>query len=119
MSAFDIEPVALPGADVRLLLRALDLPSAIARPLVARVVGGARGGKAPSLLLHARSRPAPSEVDWLNGGVARAGAMAGIPTPVNTKLTKLVNEILTGTSRRAWFHRRPDRLVAEMSGSSV
>ena len=69
--------VALPGADVRLLDLATRLPAAIARPILSRVVGGARGGKAPSLLLTAQSGAERSEVEWLNGAVARAATDLG------------------------------------------
>src|SRR3954465_11876753 len=77
---------ALPGADVRLLEMASRLPNALARPILARVVGGARGGKSPSLLLTAESGSDRSEVEWLNGAVARAAADLGGVATVNERL---------------------------------
>ena len=105
--------VALPGADVRLLDLATRLPSFIARPVLTRVVGGARGGKGPSLLVTAQSGATRSEVEWLNGAVARAATDLGGSAAVNRRLAELVGEVLTDPDRRAWFDGRVDRLAAE------
>jgi 2-dehydropantoate 2-reductase len=106
--------VALPGADVRLLDLATRVPSIVARPILTRVVGDARGGKGPSLLLTARSGAKQSEVDWLNGAVARAAADLGGSAPVNRRLSELVAEVLIDPDRRAWFDGRVDRLATEV-----
>ena len=90
MHALHLAPVRLPGADVRWLALGFRVPAALGHPILQRVVGGARGGKAPSLLLHLRAGGGPSESPWLNGGVARAGAIAGVPTPVNAALAALL-----------------------------
>jgi 2-dehydropantoate 2-reductase len=106
--------VALPGADVRLLELATRLPAAISRPILGRVVGRGRGDKPPSLLIHVRSGSGPSEVDWLNGAVARAAADLGGDAPVNRRLSELVGEVVADADRRAWFDGRIDRLAAEV-----
>jgi 2-dehydropantoate 2-reductase len=106
--------VALPGADVRWLDLATRLPAALARPILTRVVGGARGGKGPSLLLTAQSGATESEVDWLNGAVARAATDLGGTAAVNRRLSELVSEVLVDPDRRAWFDGRVDRLAAEV-----
>jgi 2-dehydropantoate 2-reductase len=107
--------VALPGADVRLLDLATRLPPPLARRILTRVVGGARGGKAPSLLLQARSGSGGrSEVEWLNGAVARAAADLGGRAAVNERLAALVGDVLADPDRRAWFDGRVDRLAAEV-----
>lgn len=108
--------VALPGADVRLLDIATRLPPPLARRILSRVVAGARGGKAPSLLQQAQSGTgdARSEVDWLNGAVARAALDLGGRAAVNERLTALVGEVLVDADRRAWFDGRIDRLAAEV-----
>jgi 2-dehydropantoate 2-reductase len=107
--------VALPGADVRLLDMATRMPAPIARRILARVVGGARGGKAPSLLLQAQSGGGGrSEVEWLNGAVARAATDLGGRAATNERLTALVGEVLADPDRRAWFDGRVDRLAAEV-----
>ena len=106
--------VALPGGDVRLLDLATRLPASIARPILSRVIGGARGGKAPSLLLTAESGAERSEVEWLNGAVARAATDLGGVAAVNRRLAELVAEVLTDERRRVWFDGRIDRLAAEV-----
>ena len=120
MEKLRLRPVALPGADIRLLVRAIGLPPWLGRPILAPVMARARGGKDPSLRLHARSDggragDARSEVDWLNGAVARAGETHGVPTPVNRRLTDLVNEALADPERAAWFRGHPRRLVEAVS----
>ena len=52
------------------------LPAAITRPVMRRVAGVARGGKAPSLLLHLRAGGGPSESAWLQRR-RRAGGCGG------------------------------------------
>jgi 2-dehydropantoate 2-reductase len=106
--------VALPGADVRLLDLATRLPPAIARPILTRVVGGARGGKNPSLLLNAEAGGVRSEVDWLNGAVHRTATDLGGTAAVNHRLAELVGEVLVDPDRRAWLAGRVDRLAAEV-----
>jgi 2-dehydropantoate 2-reductase len=111
MRRLGLSPVALPGADARLLAVGIRLPPILVRPILRRVVVGARGGKDPSLRLHATSGTGPSEVDWLNGAVADAAEKLGGAAPVNRRLTTLVHEVLADPARRAWFSGRPDRLV--------
>ena len=113
MRVLDLEPVDLPGAPVRRLATATGLPAAIGRPVLARVVGSARGGKEPSLRQAVRAG-GPTEVGWLNGAVARAGAAAGVPVPVNAALAEIVAAASSDATRRAWFSGRPDRLLAEL-----
>ena len=120
-----ISPVSLPGAKVPWLVRIIRLPAWLGRPIMVRVVGGARAGKAPSLLLHVRSAlpdapcAEPTEVAWMNGAVARAGTSRGgggaVPTPVNARLAALVDEVAADPTRRAWFNGKPDRLLADLS----
>ena len=81
-----------------------------------RIIGGARGRKDPSLRIHANSGTGPSEVQWLNGAVARAAERLGGAAPVNRRLTELVDEVLADPERRTWFSGRPDRLVEAVGG---
>ncbi len=112
MRALGLETVALPGAHVQLLLRGLALPAAIGRPVIARAIAGARGGKSPSLRLHVRGGGSgPTEARWLNGAVATAGIRTGVPAPVNACLAALVDEVAADPGRAAWFAGRPDRLA--------
>ncbi len=115
MRGLGLAPVALPGAHTRLLLRGLALPEAIGRPLVARAIAGARGGKSPSLRLHVRNGGGlPTEALWLNGAVAEAGGRAGVAAPLNRALAGLVDEVAGNPARAAWFAGRPDRLAATL-----
>jgi 2-dehydropantoate 2-reductase len=112
MRAQGIGLVALPGARVPLLALAVRLPTPLSRRLLARVVGGARGGKSPSLRLHLRGgAPGPSEVAWLNGAVARAGALHGVPTPVNDALAALVDNATVDPELAAALAAEPARIV--------
>ncbi len=117
MRAVGLRPIALPGAHVRALLWGLALPEVVGRPIVARAVAGARGGKSPSLRLHVTGgATGPTESWWLNGAVARMGAEAGVPTPVNACLASLVDEVVADGDRAAWFAGRPDRLADAVAG---
>ena len=117
-------PVTLAGAPVPWLARCLWLPTWLARPILTRVGGGARAGKAPSLRIHVQSAPPnrpcaePTEVEWMNGAVARVGAERGVATPVNARLAALVDEVAADPERRAWFRGHPERLLAELPGKS-
>jgi len=119
MRRLGLSPVTLPGADVRLLAVGIRLPPILVRPILRHVVVGARGGKDPSLRLHATSGVGPSEVDWLNGAVADAAEKLGGSAPVNRRLATLLHEVLDDPARREWFGGRPDRLVdaVEAGGS--
>jgi len=118
MHALGLSPVRLPGADVRWLAAGYRAPAAFAYPVLRRVVGGARGGKAPSLLLHLRAGGGPSEVAWLNGGVARAGASAGVPAPVNAALAALVESASADPSAWERTRGRPVALLSEIDDRS-
>jgi 2-dehydropantoate 2-reductase len=124
MKAMGLRPVALPGAHVSALLAGLALPEAIGRPIVARAVAGARGGKLPSLRLHVRGggpgsgiapTAGPTEARWLNGAVAEAGTRVGVPAPFNAGLAVLVDACAADPERAAFFAGSPDRLVAALA----
>ncbi len=119
MAALGRRPVALPGADARLVALAFRLPPWLGRLAMSRVAGGARGGKWPSLAIHVRSgRGLPTEAPWLNGAVARTGESVAAPAPVNGVLARLVDEVASDAERRRWFRGRPDRLLAEVRAVS-
>lgn len=123
MKALGLRPVSLSGAPVPWLARGLRLPARLGRPILTRVVGGARAGKMPSLRLHLQSAPADgpcaeqTEVAWMNGAVARMGSEAGVATPINARLAALVDEVATDPTRRAWFRGHPERLLADLAGT--
>jgi 2-dehydropantoate 2-reductase len=119
MRRLGLQPVGLPGANVPLLAFGVRFPAAIARPIMRRIIGGARGRKDPSLRIHATSGTGPSEVQWLNGAVARTAEQLGGAAPVNRRLTELVEEVLSDPDRRAWYRGRPDRLVDAVEGRAA
>jgi 2-dehydropantoate 2-reductase len=114
MAALGLAPVALPGADVRLLLRVFRMPALMGRPILSLVLGGVRGGKLPSLRLALQEGGGRTEVAWLNGAVASGAAALGVDAPVNATLARLVEEAAVDPERRAWFRGRPDRLLASL-----
>jgi 2-dehydropantoate 2-reductase len=116
MGLSGLAPVALPGADVRLLAAAIRLPPALGRPILGRVVAAGRGGKDPSLRIHARDGSGESEVAWLNGAVARAAAARGGSARVNARLAELVATVIVDEDRRSWLRGRPDRLADAILG---
>ncbi len=65
-------------------------PRWLLRPVLRKIVSGARGGKMPSLFLDLDAGKMQNEVVWYNGAVARAGKENGVPTPVNRLLSETV-----------------------------
>jgi 2-dehydropantoate 2-reductase len=44
-------------------------------------------------MLQSLEKGAPTEIDFINGAVVRAGAKAGVPTPVNSTLVACIKGI--------------------------
>jgi len=114
-----LTPVALPGAPVPWLARSVALPGWLVRPVLRRIVGGARGGKSPSLRLHLAARGGASEVAWLNGGVAREGDRLGVRTPVNAALAGLVAAAATDPALRDRLRGSPERLLDALGSPPI
>lgn len=106
----------LPRTPVRLLAFSVRwLPPALSRPLVARAVGSGRGAKMPSLHIDLHSGRSQSEVDYLNGAVARFGAHLGLPTPANYTLNETLLAITRGEISLELFSRKPEVLLDRFS----
>jgi 2-dehydropantoate 2-reductase len=104
--------VDLPGVPVRLLAWAVQrLPAALARPLLRRAVGAGRGGKMPSLHVDLHGGRGRTEVEWLNGAVARHAAAHALPAPVNQLLCDTVVALANGRLHPAAFRRNPPALL--------
>ena len=112
MRAHGIHVVDLPGTPVRLLAAAVRLPAPVARPLLARAIGGGRGAKMPSFHIDLYAGRGRSEVGWLNGAVVRFGDRAGVPTPMNRVLTDTLTDLTEGRLPLDSFARQPERLLA-------
>ncbi len=116
MRAQGIRVVDLPGTPVRALAFAVRfLPTTLSRPLLAKAVGGGRGGKMPSFHIDLHSGRGHSEVDYLNGAVARAGQRLGVPTPVNRLLTETLLALTRGEIPLNTYRRKPEKLLAALS----
>ncbi len=111
MAAQGIHPVDLPKIPVRALALALRLPPFLARAVLAKVVGGGRGGKMPSFHIDLHAGRRKSEVEWLQGAVVRYGEKFGIPTPVNRLLTETLLALVRGEVPITEFSHQPEKLV--------
>lgn len=114
MKALGIASIDLPRYPVRALQRIAVLPSAVSRPLLASRIAAARGEKPPSLLLDLRGAKHRTEVEFLNGAVARAAREAGIAAPVNTAYARIVSDIAHMPQLWAKYRERPAALLAEV-----
>lgn len=114
MRAMGIGPANLPGYPAALLWLVMKrLPPPVARLILQRRVGSARGRKPPSLLLEMQ-RPRPqSEVHWLNGAVVEGARAFGLQAPANAFLTDTLDAIMRGTLPWETYRQRPDRFLAD------
>jgi len=118
MQALGAKPVAVGGYPLPLAGRLVQsLPPGLMRPIFARFIVGGRGEKMPSLYydLHPRRRP-HSEIDWLNGAVARAGERLGVPTLVNAAFTRIMRALISGEADVAEWSGQPEKLLAAVAG---
>lgn len=121
MKASDIRPLNLEKYPLGTLAPLLRFgPRALLRPALHKVVGGARGGKMPSLFLDLDAGKRGSEVGWYNGAVVRRSGEIGLDAPVNRLLTVTVQQLAADHGSRAGWRGNYARLAAtasEMSGS--
>jgi 2-dehydropantoate 2-reductase len=114
MAASKIKAIDLPRYPVRALLASASLPSPVARTVMGTSIARGRGTKPPSLLLDLRAGRPQTEVDWLNGAVVAAGQQHGVPTPVNSVYTRVLDDIAHMPQLWAKYRERPEALVAEV-----
>jgi 2-dehydropantoate 2-reductase len=86
-------------------------PKALIRPVLRSQIGGARGGKLPSLHIDLHSGKGRSEVGWLNGAVVRKGQEVGVKTPVNRALTEVLSALVANPAELGAWHSNHARLV--------
>jgi len=115
MAAQGIHPVNLPKIPVRALALAMHLPAFIARPVMAKVVGGGRGGKMPSFHIDLHAGRRESEVKWLQGAVVTYGEKFGVPTPVSRLLTETLLSLVRGEIPISEFSHQPGKLLDLLS----
>lgn len=117
MQAQNIPVVDLPATPVRALAWAVtSMPLAIARPVLARAVGGGRGAKMPSFHIDLHQGRGKSEVDYLNGAVARYGKKHHTPAPVNQILTQILLDLTEGRTPLDAYAHNPEKLLAKIPG---
>lgn len=112
MRARRIRLVDLPGMAVRALALVVQLPTWASKPFIARAAGAGRGGKMPSFHIDLHSGRGRSEVEYLHGAVARAGRESGVPTPINSFLTRTLVALTRGEIASQEFARQPQKLLA-------
>jgi ketopantoate reductase len=115
MKALNIAAIDLPRYPVRALLGIATLPNPVARAVLASRIAGARGEKPPSLLVDLRGAKHRTEVEVLNGAVARAAREAGVPVPVNSAYARILSDVAHMPQLWAKYRERPSALVAEVS----
>ncbi len=112
MAAMGIRPVTLAGYPVGLLAPvARRVWPWLLAAVLRRLAAGGRGSKMPSLHM-ALAAGKRSEVNWLNGAVARYGAQLGVATPVNRVLAETLTALTE--KREEWdaWRGQPARLAA-------
>ncbi len=114
MDAQNLRVVNLPGTPVRLLALGTRLPIFLSKPLMQRSVGKGRGAKMPSFHIDLHSGRGKSEVDFLNGAVARFGKRLGVPTPVNLTLNETLLALTEGKTPLEFYARKPQVLLDSM-----
>ncbi len=87
-------------------------PKPLIRPILRSQIGGARGGKLPSLHIDLHSDKRRSEVGWLNGAVVRKGSEVGVAVPVNQALTAVLGSLAADPAAAAGWRRNHARLLA-------
>lgn len=117
MHAKRLHPVDLPGTPVPALALAVSrLPPMVARPLLRRAVAGGRGGKMPSFYLDLHDGRGQSEVEYLNGAVARHAETLEIPAPVNRMLSEVLSALTRGEIPLDAYAGQPEKLMALLDG---
>lgn len=113
MNALKLPVVDLPATPVRLLSWAVKyLPGWLSHPFMQRAIGKGRGEKMPSFFIDLYGGRGLSEVDYLNGAVARFGERLGVAAPVNAVLTRILTGLTNGSLAKEDFAGRPDKLLA-------
>ena len=119
MAAAGIRPLNVEKYPLRTLAPLLRFgPRLLLRSALHRVVGGARGGKMPSLFLDLESGKRGSEVGWYNGAIVRKGLEVGIETPINRLLTETVQQLAAESSLRPGWRGNFEQLAAAARGEA-
>ena len=115
MDAKRLPVVALPRTPTRQLDFALRyLPPKSYQPIIKRLVARGRGDKKPSFHQDLSAGKQRTEVDFLNGAVARHAEALGLAAPINRALTETLEAIVEGRTSWDEYRSKPDKLAVEM-----
>src|SRR5699024_2425404 len=90
---------------------ALKFPPVLGRRLLSARISGGRGAKMPSLWLDLDTGRQRTEAGWLYGAVIENGEKAGVATPVNRRIRRIMEAVTGNRELRASFRNQPDRLL--------
>ncbi|MFC1835446.1 ketopantoate reductase family protein [Thermodesulfobacteriota bacterium] len=90
-----VEPAAAGKLDYYDFIAGDGLLSRLRRHLVVRVIGF-KYRRLRSSSLQSLERGRPTEIDYLNGYICNAAREAGLPTPLNDAVVKMIKEIEAG-----------------------
>jgi 2-dehydropantoate 2-reductase len=111
-----IPVVNLPGVPVKLLSAVVrSLPPSLSQPVLSGMIGKGRGEKMPSFHIDLYSGKGSSEVEQLNGTIARVGENISIATPVNEFLTSTLLGMVRGEIPLDRYQGSPDRFLADLT----
>lgn len=111
MEAIGCKVIDLPSTPVRLLAMGARLPFSISQPLMKNLLGKGRGNKKPSLMIDLQRDTRHSEVEFLNGAVARFGKKLGVVTPVNQFFTETLLSLIGSEEQKNSFDHHPEKLL--------
>ena len=110
-----IKVIDLPGTPAAKLAFSVEkLPRNLYKPLLARIIGEARGEKMPSFQIDLSRGKNRNEVIYHNGAVARQGLEVGVPTPVNTTLTDILLKLVRKEADWQKYNGKPEALIREI-----
>lgn len=115
MRRLNIPVSNLPSTPVRPLVTIMErFPPRISQPLLIQFVGKGRGNKMPSFHIDLTAGRKESEVEVINGVVARLSQKIGIQAPVNQFLTQTLLSILDGNIPRDTYLHNPGKLLQDI-----
>jgi 2-dehydropantoate 2-reductase len=113
MQRIGIPVCNLPGTPVRLFAFLIRfVPRFLSKGILTKAMASGRGAKMPSFYLDLVSGRKKSEVEFLNGTVARFGDKHNIDTPINKLLTQTLMSITEGSLDKTEFINNPNKLLS-------
>lgn len=107
-----IPVVDLPGYSVKLMKNVYSLlPPSLLKLVLKNRIKKSRGDKKPSLLIEVEKGSKITEVDVYNGAIYESARKIGIPAPINSALTEILDKITSGEVDWNEFKENPDRLI--------